>query len=261
MVDNLVGATNDTILFSIQGGEPTLWPHLTEFISYIKSKKGLVQLFSNGSRTIRWWEEFLSKTRPDRLIISHHTEQNAKTEHTEKVMKLAKEKYIDRCVNVTIINDPLLFEKTISHATYLRDKLPGAVITLSPIMIKNTDFLQEYSTEQLSTIKTFNEKNKFSDFSTLLFSIELLQGNQRRRSSSQILIFNNKNKFNGWDCDAGSCRLIIETDEAYAGICRVGGVIGKVSERNINWLSSPIKCNLEYCNCGSDIIIPKRKPL
>lgn len=61
MVNNLIESTDDVILFSIQGGEPTLWPELPDLLSYIKDKKGLIQVFSNGSRTIRWWTEFLPK--------------------------------------------------------------------------------------------------------------------------------------------------------------------------------------------------------
>ena len=259
MVDNLTESTPDQILFTLQGGEPTLWPHLQELLAYIKTKNAFIQMFSNGSRTFRWWEEFLSSCSLDRLIISHHAEQNADPLHTEKVMKFAAGKVLDRYINVTTMSDPALFEKTVSHGRYLQDSLPGVVVNMSPIMIKNTDSIELYTTDQLDTIKEINSKNVYNNFSKLLFGINTVYGGERTPASSQKIMFNNKNKFNKWDCDAGTYRLVVETDEAYTGICRVSGVIGKVSDGNVNWLTAPIKCNLDYCNCGSDIIIPKRK--
>lgn len=50
------------------GGEPTLFPKLIELCQYIKSKNGLVSLISNGSRTLRWWEE-LKKANADRKSV------------------------------------------------------------------------------------------------------------------------------------------------------------------------------------------------
>jgi organic radical activating enzyme len=260
LVDNLVNTTTDTVMFSLQGGETTLWPPLGDFLSYIKYNKGLTQIFSNGSRTLRWWEEFLTPGRLDRLIISHHAEQNADPKHTEQVMKLAASAVIDRYVNVTTMSDPILFEKTIAQAEYLRSVLPGVTINLAAILFRNTDSLQHYTPEQLSIMDLFNKKNVFTTFVKNLFGIKLITKDKSVNSSSQAVIYNNKNRFNGWDCNAGSHRLVIEIDEAYTGICRVGGVIGRISEGNVNWLPDSIKCDLNYCTCGADLVISKRRP-
>ena len=47
----------DTFIFELTGGEPTVYPGIEELCNHMKSLGIFIQLCTNGSRTVRWWEE------------------------------------------------------------------------------------------------------------------------------------------------------------------------------------------------------------
>ena len=62
--DEIINATGGQPLrIQFTGGEPTLFPDLIELLSYIKRPNVYISLITNGSRTIRWWQE-LKEQRP-----------------------------------------------------------------------------------------------------------------------------------------------------------------------------------------------------
>jgi hypothetical protein len=264
-ISNLLDDSTIPTLFTIQGGEPTLYAQLDEFLKFIKSKGGYVQLFSNGSRTIRWWTEFLPKKLIDRLIITHHPEQNADPDHTATVLNMAKELSVDATCSVTIVKD--VFEKSVIHADKIVSLVSNLEVTIIPVIHSELsyDIHQVYTIEQLEIIKNKNKEFKGSlkdgfvvktFFGSTICQEPHGQWHRRYGQTMQIL---NENKFKGWECDAGIYRLVIETDEAYKAMCRVDGVIGKVSEGNIKYFDKPTTCQINDCFCGADITIPKRK--
>ena len=92
-VDKLVKAAGDMPLWiQFTGGEPTLYPKITELLQYIKSKGAYTAMISNGTRTLRWWEEFKDADVIDNLYITFHTEQKADTVHIGKVLNLFHDK-------------------------------------------------------------------------------------------------------------------------------------------------------------------------
>jgi len=246
-------------LFTIQGGEPTLYPKIAELLSYIKELGGYTQMFSNGSRTMRWWEEFLSMKLLDRLIVSHHSEQAADPVHTAKVLKLAKELLEETSCHVTVTKEK--FNSSVDDFNTIKSLTTDIAVTMVPIVSD----MYVYTNDELETIKNNNRRfnSKESGFITRNFfgGIQIIskEGKIYDRYGYQLLL-SQENKFNGWECDVGILRLVIETDEAYVGICKVGGVIGKVSEQTVAFQKQPIICNVNDCVCGADAIIPKRKP-
>jgi organic radical activating enzyme len=264
-IDNLMEDNSIPTLFIIQGGEPTLYPKIEEFLSHIKSRGGYTQMFSNGSRTLRWWEEFLPLKLLDRLIISHHPEQNADPSHTATILNMAKSFLDEVSCSVTIAKNE--FIKSYEHFQTIRASTSDniAVIMVPVIMPDAYDFHNgTYSNEELSIIKNNNKKFTLeqSGYVTQTFfkawGVDA-HGISYPRFGNQMQQLQ-ENKFNGWECDAGIYRLVIETDEALRGMCRVGGVVGRVSDNTVRFLTTPITCNVEDCYCGADVIIPKRKP-
>lgn len=261
-ISNLLDDSNIPTLITIQGGEPTLYAQLEEFLKFIKSKGGYIQLFSNGSRTIRWWSEFLPKKLIDRLIITHHPEQNADPDHTATVLNMAKELLPDVTCSVTIVRS--VFDKSLAHADKIKSQVSNLEVTIIPVIHAELfyDIHQVYTVEELEIIK--NKNTGFLSegyvvktfFGSTICQESTGQWHKRYGQAMQIL---NENKFKGWECDAGIYRIVIETDEAYKAMCRVDGVIGKVSDGNIKYSDKPTVCQIEDCFCGADITIPKRK--
>jgi len=65
--------------------------------------------------------------------------------------------------------------------------------------------------------------------------------------------------FNGYTCEIGLRSLCVKWDGSlYLGNCLVGGMIGNINDpENINWPTESIKCNLNLCDCSSDVNINK----
>ena len=74
----------EIVRFHILGGEPTLWPKLGDFAKFIKDKHDCrITMASNGSRTLRWWDEYAQYFN-DIQISAHH--EFCDVEHIKKVM-------------------------------------------------------------------------------------------------------------------------------------------------------------------------------
>lgn len=261
-ISNLLDGTYIPTLFTIQGGEPTLYAQLEEFLQFIKSHGGYIQLFSNGSRTIRWWQEFLPKKLIDRLIITHHPEQNADPIHTASVLNMAKEHLPDVTCSVTIVKD--VFDMSLAHTDKIKSLVSNIEVTMIPVIHSDVsyDIHEIYSAEELDTIKKKNTGFVSNGFVVKTFFGSTMcqepQGRWHKRYGQTMQILN-ENKFKGWECDAGIYRLVIETDEAYKAMCRVDGITGTVSEGTIKFNAEPTICKIDNCFCGADITIPKRK--
>jgi organic radical activating enzyme len=265
-IDNLMESNNIPTLFIVQGGEPTLYPKIVEFLTHIKQRGGYTQMFSNGSRTMRWWEEFLPLKLSDRLIISHHPEQHADPNHTATILNIAKQHLHEVSCSVTVAKKE--FDKSVEHFDIIRSSTTNSVaVIMVPVVLPDAyDFHNgTYSDEELSIIKNNNKKFTIEQTGYVTQTFFEARGIDARgisyaRHGGQMQQLQ-ENKFKGWECDAGIYRLVIETDEALRAMCRVGGVVGRISDNTVKFLNKPITCNLDDCYCGADIIIPKRKPL
>lgn len=262
-VMNLTNDSGIPTLFTIQGGEPTLYPQLVEFLEFIKSRNGYVQMFSNGSRTVRWWAEFLPRKLVDKLVITHHPEQNASTDQTATIINMAVEFVPEVSCCVTVVKD--IFDLAIAHTNTIRSLVysPKVVKTIPVIHSDETyDIHESYSAEQLDIIKNINQTFLLNGYvGRTFFGSAICQesSGQWHRRTGLAMQLNKENNFKGWECDAGVYRLVIETDEAYNAMCRVGGVVGRVSAADINFSTKPVICDQNDCFCGADITIPKRK--
>jgi organic radical activating enzyme len=258
----LIDNTGAKTLITIQGGEPTLYPHIEELVSFIKSNGGYVQMFSNGSRTIRWWSEFLSKKLIDRLIITHHPEQDVSVEHTSEVLNMAYELLPAVSCSVSIVRS--IFDEALNHFDLITEKSPNVKVTAIHVINSDLSYniFDTYTLEQIEIINQRNVVVKNEGFVVdTFFGSTMCQDTTGKlhKTYGQQLLSTNKHKFKGWECDAGIYRIVIETDEAYKAMCRVDGVIGKVSEGSINYSTKPTICQIENCFCGADITVPKRK--
>jgi organic radical activating enzyme len=244
---------NKKIVFQFTGGEPTLFKDLLLLIEFIKEKGHYVNLISNGSRTLRWWEELADKNLVDYLIISAHTEQNCSADHLINVINLFKNSFT--LCNVSCI--PEYFEKTIHNFHMIMDNA-DCLLSLKPIIINHTeDCFLDYTTEQLRVIKSNthvrskNYTKKMPGYKhESLIEVEY-SNNYKFTSTSQRLIINKTNQFLNWKCSIGTEYLNIVHDKIYRGKCSAGGPIGTVYD-NIGFVDDWIICPFDRCVCSTD---------
>ena len=261
---------NKKVWFQFTGGEPTLYPKLIELLKYIKDLGGYTSMISNGSRTIRWWNELAEANVLDRLYISHHPEQGAKTSHTIEVNNLMQATNTLVTVFVTTQADPILYESAVAaHNEIL--KHGNAISSLKPITDSNMLF-QTYSPDQLkkiqdnlyvrSSLYKLLSRHKAKYLQTIPWyqtSVTMTYSDgSTKTESSQDFVQHQETKFKGWECDIGKDLLMIEVDEVLRSMCKQGGVIANVHDTTFTWATDSVICEREECNCSLDVQEPKR---
>ncbi len=264
---------NKFIWFQLTGGEPTLYPHLVELLSYIKENGHRVAIISNGSRTIRYWQEFAEKKLLDILFLTHHTEQDIDESHSIKIANLFHDTPTDVRIQVTA---PVhLLDEALRRHNQILDQT-GAISSLKAIFYyTNGSFspreLAQYSEEQtqillnnisklgkLRSTKTMSQLPITSHYGTKM-SIEFDDGSFKDYSVYE-LVEKKMNNYNGWDCSIGIDLITIQHELIYRGVCRVGGIIGNINDEDFGFVNEGVICTAKWCTCLMDLQEPRFKP-
>lgn len=249
---------NKNLYFEFTGGEVTLYKHFTELCKFCNDNEVKVGIISNGSRTIRFWEEH--KQYLDHICLSYHPEfSNA--DHFIDVVKLVHDEVR---THVNIMMSPEKFDSCCAVAERITE-INNISMALQPLIVDFGDTLYEYSPQQQEVFdkqhELFSKKIKFTK------RVEYYRGAMREvyaDGSSQVksahrFIADKTNDWSGWKCFAGVEQLIVDMDgRIYRGWCKVGGAIGHI-EQEINLPTTPVLCNKTMCHCNYDIMSTKIK--
>ena len=121
-IAKLVGITSEHFIFQIMGGEPTAWRDLKKFHILVKeiaaenNVTAIIEILTNGSRTIRWWRSNYQLF--DTIKITHHSEF-ADPYHTKELAEFLDEQNIVCSVQVPMIPDH--WDTCIEHIKILSD--------------------------------------------------------------------------------------------------------------------------------------------
>jgi hypothetical protein len=206
----------------------------------------------------------------DRLYISHHTEQGAKVEHTIEVNDLMQETNALVTVFVTTQSEPKLFESAVAaHREIL--KYGNSISSLKPITEFDMMF-QPYTPEQLKTIQDNlyirSELFKKPSIKNLYYLKKVpwyqtdvtmtYSDGTTKTAPSQDFVQHQETKFKGWECDIGKDLLMIEVDDVIRSMCKQGGIIANVHDKEFTWATDSVICEQAECNCSLDVQEPKR---
>lgn len=254
-------STHDYRIYTILGGEPTVWKDFTRLSEIIKEvdSNSVVNILTNGSRTVKWW----NRTKPylDKVSISYHHQQ-ADVDHIIEVVNNIQH---DCQTNIQMLMDINAWDKCVD----IYDKLKYN--TLVPIHIKKlqiefgqrdwmpyTDDQRQWMTQAHK--ETANRPNTKRNKTSLGIDCYYADGTITQENNHD-LIQAGKNRFEGWACNIGKDLLVIKAngDVVPANACNQRVVMGniKTAPEKINLLTSPIICKYRECTCGSDIEINK----
>jgi MoaA/NifB/PqqE/SkfB family radical SAM enzyme len=254
-------SNHDYRIYTILGGEPTVWKHFTRLSKIIKEvdPNSMVNILTNGSRTLKWW----SRTKPylDKVSISYH-HQEADVDHTIEVVNEIQ----NECqTNIQMLMDINEWDKCVSIFEKLRDN------TVVPIQIKKLQVefgkrdWMEYTEEQKKWMQQAHKSTAFRpstkrNKTSLGINCYYTDGTVTSETNHD-LIQSGKNKFKGWSCNIGRDLVVIKAngDVVPANACNQQVVMGniKTDPSTINLLTNPIVCDYNECTCGSDIEIDK----
>jgi MoaA/NifB/PqqE/SkfB family radical SAM enzyme len=260
--DKIVESCNgDPFWLQITGGEPTLFPELVELICYIKSKGGYTSLISNGTRTLRWWEELKESTSLDHLYITYHSEQTNDYQHIAEVLNIFHNEPTETICLIThvVTSIDLAFEA----GKFIKENTGASTIIKA---MSTPGIYERYSADQLIKLKQSNNlfgylkkskrKNnvpiKDAIDTTLLISYD---DGSTKIETPQALMKKQENYFLGWQCDTGRDFMRIDyVDKIYRGVCGVGG-----SSTEIKFTDDFMICDRKKCFCSTDLISTKIK--
>tara|TARA_B100000902_G_C27292979_1_gene908303 strand:- start:1455 stop:2387 length:933 start_codon:yes stop_codon:yes gene_type:complete len=246
---------NDKML-TLTGGEPTLWPKLTEFFNGLHPS-WYTAIVTNGSRTIRWWKKFLKDCNNiHRVTISLHLEF-ADIDHIVEVCKL-----LGNRVQLTVL---IMFKDT-KYAKQVAEKLKenkvNASVFVKPIIDRSVISSIEYRKKDLNFMKNFKMNQTRTSQMDIPVSAHLyIDGKWTAIEHAHEMITNKTNDFRGWRCEIGSKRLLVWHDgTVYGAQCGTAkkNPLGNIKDKKIKKITN-IVCDTPHCNCVPDLRIPKWK--
>lgn len=250
---------NKKLYFEFTGGEVTMYKHFTDICKFCTGLGIKVGLISNGSRTLRWWEE--NKEYFDHVCLSFHPEF-ADVDHFIDVVKLIHNQVR---THVNVMMSPEKFNFCFDLANRIKD-LGNLSMALQPLIVDFGSQLYDYTEEQKKVFDNQHELiTKHIKFNK---SFEYYRGAMRKvypdrktiSSSAHRFISEKTNDWSGWNCYIGVEQIIIDLGGSiYRGWCRVGSKIGKITDENLVLPSEPIRCTKTMCHCNFDIMATKEK--
>ncbi len=246
--------TNKHIYIETFGGEPTLWPKLNDFVEEIQSLDVYVEVTTNASRTLKYFDKFRSEK--CFFLLSWHYE-SIDDDHFFNVAKLLSEKNVP--IHIPILVVPQNYKR--ARKLFERFKESNLNVDVIPKFVRiniGSDEYFEYTTEQKDWI-TNNYILKRHPFQVNWEIPHHLHFDDKKIYWSE-LTNDGLHKFEDWTCTAGLSRFFIEPDGTILK-CSKGWKLNKGIVGNIfgeyTMPTTPIRCNLKSCPCKMDALVEK----
>jgi hypothetical protein len=256
-------------LIIIGGGEPTMWPHIEQFCKELRESHNVfITVCSNGSRTVRWWDD--NSAHFDSIILSCHHEF-VDLDHYIEVADLMFSKDIK--VNGLMLMDAPYWDKCVSYVDRMKQSKYPWFIEVKAVVDAPGHGMDVYTKEQLDylsvglkrmpdsnwLLKRFNELRPFE-------SIVLFNDDTALPARPGDIIVNEWNKFQGWRCNVALETLLISYDGSVKGSCQEPVFAGQnfnifgetfSDEFNLNVDLKPIRCPKSHCPCQPETHVTK----
>ena len=255
----------------IIGGEPTIWKDFGEFTKYFKEHyKCLISISTNGSRTLRWWDEYGHYS--DIVMLSCHHEK-VDVSHIIAVADLLYKKEVS--VNAMVLMDPHVWDKCVAIVEQLKSSNSKWAIDVLEIYhhtVKYNAEQKEYLSVSNKRISTFFQKfkwkkrkfesqihKKFEKFNSR--PMLHFKNKTNKQVSQNYLSLNNLNHFKGWQCNVGVDTIQIDKDGRIKGACgnhlydlnRYFNILDKDFTNNFYPNIIPTTCARQNCTCQPEI--------
>ncbi len=250
------------VFFELTGGEITYYKHFSELMNFLKDNGADTGMISNGSRDLAFWEKH--KHLIDHICLSFHPEQGD-AEHFFQVVKLLNQ---ETTVHVNIMMLPEKFDALYGLATRISSEIEGVSVAIQALFEGMSGKIFSYTDEQKNLLEnpslpmgtnilyrraTLAPKKVYRGEMKKVFS----DGTEEVANPPE-LISKGENNWFGWKCSIGLENIVIDPGgNVLRGWCKVGGVIGNVSDENFRLPSNQVICSTKNCYCGLDIMAAK----
>lgn len=244
---------------TILGGEPTVWSQFGEFLEKIKSDKEIyVSTLTNGSRTLRWWEQYGGLI--DNLTLSLHVSQ-ADLDHSIAVADMVYKK--GKKVTVQVMMDTACWNQCVEAISYMKKKSKYPwMIEAKPIVhssVEYTDDQKSYLKHSMKRYPTIfwlakNLKYIINGHIRMTRSIATFDDGSKTKSKDPDYILSGNTKFTDWSCDIGVESILIDQYGSINGSCgqNLFGT-SNILDPNFSKVFSPhlgsVLCKMDSCTC------------
>jgi len=251
----------------IGGGEPSLWPDLIKFCHYFKEKHGCkINISTNGSRTLRWWEE--NRSAFDHVRISVHNEK-ANAEHIAKVADILYNGNVS--VIASVLMDPFNWSQCIQNVEVLKNSKRKWLLTVSETIhptITYNDDQKKFLNKRVIRHSSFWYRLKvLKDKKPKYFSptVEFQDGTTKKLDTHEIIL-NKWNFFKNWECNVGLDTVFVDSLGFVRGSC--GETLfqenTKFNIKDIEFIDKfkpkklPAVCSKNICICQDEANVNKK---
>jgi MoaA/NifB/PqqE/SkfB family radical SAM enzyme len=250
---------NKNLYFEFTGGEVTLYKHFIEVCKFCTEHGVKVGLISNGSRTLRYWEE--NKKYFDHVCLSFHPEESDE-KHFIDVVKMLHD---DVRTHVNIMMSPTKFASCYATACKVKN-ITNISMALQPLIHDFGDTMFEYTNPQKNIfdkqheliVKHIKHTKEFNYYRGAM--LKIYPDGQKQASSAQRFVSDKTNNWAGWKCYAGIEQLIVDKDGSiHRGWCKEGGPVGNIADKNLVLPTDPVLCSKTMCHCNLDIMTTKER--
>lgn len=243
------------VYFEFTGGEVTVWPDFIAVCEHATRVGARVGLISNGSRSLRWWEEHVDKF--DNVCLSYHPE-HADKDAFLSLVKLTSTR-IRTHVNVMML--PQQFNECYAFACKVI-KVPNISIALQPLIVDFGSQLFDYSESQKRVMANQHEllvahirhDKTWSYYRGAMRAVD--KDDKSEVISAQRFVSMGMNNWKGWKCYSGVEQIVINMDGSILiGWCNVSPPIGTLEDFKLP--VQPVMCTSSMCHCNFDIMSTK----
>ena len=239
------------VCFLLTGGEPTLHRAIKPILSGLQEANCDVAMLSNGSRSVRWWEQVRHSL--DMVILSYHREF-AELAHFKRVMR-ALAGHV--ALQVNIVMSPEHFEELTHVAEELFNECKDSTIVLKPL-VDDWQSVADYTGLPVQLVGRELGPKTLREDSCLKSDLVLVRADgERTRWTPEQLLARGENGWQGWNCAIGVENLLIRFEDIYRGNCKVGGLLGKVGDADLRLPETPVACTKPACICLGDMKVRK----
>jgi organic radical activating enzyme len=250
----------------IIGGEPTLWKDFGKFVKHFSEEKGcVISMSSNGSRTLRWWDEYGHYV--NHVMLSCHHER-VDPAHISAVGDILYKK--DRTVNGMVLMDPNHWDKCVEIVEELKKSKYLWPITTVEVHHELSKYTIDQKTYLSKAIKRYPEINywlRSEKISRSNPSVTYSDGTTQNIKRNWLSL-NGYNYFKDWECNIGIDTFFIDKNGDIRGGCgqslynldRYYNIYHKNFVENFKPEIIPTICKKQsVCDCQPETNARKRK--
>lgn len=259
----------DDIELHFLGGEPTLWPKLSEVIEYISThSKVRIHILTNGSRTMRWWKEYAKYF--DFIGISVHHE-SANIDHIVELGNFLHDSNIT--FHTSVLMDHNNWDKCMGILNELKSTKKKWVVLTKTIHLNGipqyTEPQAKFLHNQVKRLPAFKDWFKFLFMKRRKYTAYYDDGSTVKTNTDSYFLLNLLNRYNGWECTLGINYLLITREGDITGGCRqqLYGIQGYYNIYDDNFVNDfkptigTVTCEQRLCACSGEAALTKWKKI